>query len=278
MKNVLILGARGMLGAQLVQLYPQSIAWDREDADVLDAAALEARIRGIAGLEAVINCVAFNDVDGAEDRPEAAFALNAEYPGRLAALCGALGVPIVHYSTNYVFDGVSGEYAETSTPAPLSIYGKSKLGGEVTVAGSAARHYVIRTAVIFGPKGPSELSKRSFVELMLDLASKRDRIQAVDDEINSITYAPDLARATEGLLETDAPYGTYHLTNAGSASWFDLAQAIFELTPRKPEVVPVPGSTFPRKATRPAKAVLLNTKAPPLRHWKDSLKAFVERG
>ncbi len=275
MTTILILGARGMLGTQLAKLYPGAVCWDRDDVNVLDSAALESAIRGIDGLEAIINCVAFNDVDGAEDRPDAAFELNAEFPGRLAILCRDLGVPLVHYSTNYVFDGHQGEYDESDLPAPLSAYGKSKYRGEQLVAANWERHYVIRTAVIFGPKGPSDLSKRSFVELMTDLASKRDTIQAVSDEINSVTYAPDLARATQELLDSGAPFGIYHVTNQGAASWYQMACRVFEFTDRKPAVVAVPGSTFPRKAMRPPKAVLLNTKAPPLRRWELALEEFV---
>jgi len=135
----------------------------------------------------------------------------------------------------------------------------------------------VRTAVIFGPKGSSDVSKRSFVELMIDLAATRDTIQAVSDEINSVTYAPDLARATSRLLESDAPFGLYHLTNSGSASWYDLARAIFELTPRKPRLIAVPGSTFPRKAIRPAKAVLVNSKTAALRPWTEALRDFAAR-
>ena len=274
-RTVLILGARGCWVRNWAPCIRRRCCWDREDVDVLDSGALESRIRRIEGLDAVINCVAFNDVDGAEDRPEAAFELNAAFPGRLAGLCRDLGVPLVHYSTNYVFDGQRGEYVEADPPAPLSAYGRSKHQGELSVAQNMEDHYLIRTAVIFGPKGPSDLSKRSFVELMVDLASKRDVIQAVDDEINSVTYAPDLAQATRDLLESRAPFGTYHLANQGSASWYQLACQIFEHTERKPKVIPVPGATFPRKAARPAKAVLVNTKAPPLRSWTDALREFV---
>ena len=185
---ILILGAKGTLGGQLMRLFPQAMGWDREDVDVLDAAALCARLDGLASVPlAVVNCVAFNDVDGAEDRPEQAFALNAEFPGRLAQWTKERGVPLVHYSTNYVFDGAGGEYRESDPPAPLSAYGRSKWHGEQLVAQNGGQWYVLRTAVIFGPKGESELSKKSFVDIMLDLAAKRDTVEAVADEVNSVT-------------------------------------------------------------------------------------------
>jgi dTDP-4-dehydrorhamnose reductase len=276
MENVLILGVRGMLGGQLRGLYPMATGWDIEDLNVLDFDALRARVEALAP-GAILNCVAFNDVDGAEDRPEQAFALNAEFPGKLARLAAERGIPLVHYSTNYVFDGARGEYAETDAPAPLSAYGRSKLGGEQAVAAAGGRCYVVRTSVIFGPKGESGLSKRSFVDLMLDLASGRDVIQAVDDEINSLTYAPDLARATHRLLEDAPAAGVYHLANEGAASWCDFAREIFRIAARKVTVVPVSSAHFPRKARRPARAVLVNTRRPRLRPWQESLSELLLR-
>ncbi|MGO9243031.1 MAG: dTDP-4-dehydrorhamnose reductase [Bryobacteraceae bacterium] len=277
-QRLLILGAQGMLGTQLARLYPEALAWDKGDVDVLDAKRFETQFRAAApDLDAVVNCIAFNDVDGAEDHPEAAFELNGAFPGRLAALCRELRRPLVHYSTNYVFDGKKGEYFESDSPSPLSVYARSKLRGERTVAAATDDFYLVRTAVLFGPRGCSDVSKRSFVELMMDLAAQRDTIQAVSDEINSVTYAPDLAQATSALLESDAPYGVYHLTNSGAASWYELARAVFELTPRKPQLVAVPASAFPRKAQRPARAVLLNTKTDPLRPWQEALRSFAAR-
>ncbi len=274
MKNVLILGARGTLGGQLRALCPHAIGWDLPEVNVLDFAALKAHLETLKP-EAIVNCVAFNDVDGAEARPQDAFALNAEFPGRLARLAAALGIPLVHYSTNYVFDGVKGLYAETDVPSPLSVYGRSKLGGEEAVMAAGGRAWVARTAVIFGPKGESGLSKRSFVDLMLDLASKRDVIQAVDDEINSVTYAPDLAQATLRLLSELPPPGIYHLINEGAASWCEFAREIFRLAKKSVTVVPVPSAAFPRQARRPARAVLANTLRPKLRPWQEALRELL---
>ncbi len=274
MKQVLILGSKGTLGGQLMKLYPQAVGWDREEVDVTDFPALRAKVAAL-GFQpcAVINCVAFNDVDGAEDRPDQAFALNGDFVGRLAQYTRELDIPLVHFSTNYVFDGVRGEYSESDTPAPLSVYARSKLRGEELAAASGA--YVIRTAVIFGPKGESEVSKKSFVDLMLDLSAKRDTIQAVSDEINSLTYAPDLARGTYELLHTRPAPGIYHVTNSGSASWFDFAREIFRIAGKHVTVRPVPATHFPRKATRPPKAILLNTKLPPVRPWTEALAEFL---
>jgi dTDP-4-dehydrorhamnose reductase len=259
-----------------MKLYPEATGWDREDVDVLDFPALRARVASLPSAPgAIINCVAFNDVDGAEDRPHQAHALNAEFPGRLAQFTGELGIPLVHYSTNYVFDGARGEYVETDQPAPLSAYGRSKRDGEERIAEAAAHCYIVRTAVIFGPKGESDLSKKSFVDLMRDLSAQRDTIEAVSDEINSVTYAPDLAAGTRDLLERLPAPGIYHLTNRGSASWFDLAGEIFRIAGKTINLLPVPSTRFPRKALRPPKAILHNTRLPELRPWQDALAEFL---
>ena len=276
LQRVLVLGAKGTLGTQLMRVLPGAIGWDREEADVLDAPGLEARLDGLSHRPgAVIDCVAFNDVDGAEDHPAQAFALNAEFPGRLARWTAAHDVPLVHYSTNYVFDGECGEYAEGDAPAPLSVYGQSKRRGEELVLEAGGPCYVVRTAVIFGPKGYSDLSKKSFVEIMLQLAATRDSVEAVADEVNSVTYAPDLAGATRDLLAAAPPPGIYHATNQGAASWFDMAGEIFRVTGQNVILKPVPSTRFPRKAKRPARAVLMNSKLPPLRPWQHALTEFL---
>jgi dTDP-4-dehydrorhamnose reductase len=274
-KRALVLGAKGTLGGQLMQLLPEATGWDREDVDVLDAAAFRARLDALPSVPlAVVNCVAFNDVDGAEDRPDLALALNAEFPGRLAQWTKEKGIPLVHYSTNYVFDGVRGEYCESDTPAPLSAYGRSKFRGEQLVAEAGGQWYVVRTAVIFGPKGESDLSKKSFVDLMLGLA-ERDTIEAVADEVNSVTYAADLAAGTRALLEAAPPSGIYHVTNSGEASWYDFAREIYRIAGKSTTVLPVPATRFARKAKRPARAVLRNTQLPPLRAWQAALAEFL---
>jgi dTDP-4-dehydrorhamnose reductase len=274
--GVLVLGAKGTLGGQLMRLLPEATGWDREDVDVLDAAAFRARLDALPRLPAaVVNCVAFNDVDGAEDHPDLALSLNAEFPGRLAQWTKEKGIPLVHYSTNYVFDGVRGEYMESDPPSPLSVYGRSKLRGEHLVAANGGQWYLVRTAVIFGPKGESQLSKKSFVDLMLFLAAKQDTIEAVADEVNSVTYAVDLAAGTRALLEAAPPSGIYHATNSGEASWYDFAREIYRIAGKRTTVRPVPSTRFPRKARRPSRAVLRNTKLPPLRPWQQAVAEFL---
>ena len=277
MNSVLILGSKGMLGGALGKLYPQAVLWDREDVDVTNFDALREKIFALdLKPTAIINCVAFNDVDGAEQKKDAAFLLNTQVPGTLATISAELNIPVVHFSTNYVFDGKVGEYDETAEPRPLSVYASSKYQGEVEVQNNTQLFYIIRTAVLFGPKGQSEVSKRSFVDLMLDLSSKSDTIKAVTDEINSITYVNDLAHEIKNILDTTRPYGIYHVTNSGSASWYDLAKEIFAITKKNINLISVVSSEFPRAAARPAKSVLINTKFPALRPWQQALAEFLK--
>jgi dTDP-4-dehydrorhamnose reductase len=276
MNPILILGAKGTLGSQLCKLYPDAVGWDRDDLDVTGFESLREKVRGLGFAPgAIVNCVAFNDVDSAEERREQAYRLNSELVGNLARFTAELRIPLVHYSTNYVFDGAAGEYAENAEPSPLSVYGCSKLAGEAEAARYGAQYYVLRTAVLFGSKGASDLSKKSFIDIMLDLAEKRDTLQVVSDEINSVTYAPDLAAATCHVLATLPPPGIYHATNSGGASWYDLAVETFRLRGKCVNVVSVPSTHFARKALRPPKAILLNTKLPAMRPWQDALAEFL---
>ncbi len=276
--KVLILGSKGMLGGQLTQVFGEAaIGWDRDAVNVADLNQLSSKLTAISGkLTAIINCVAYNDVDGAEINQDLAFALNAEVPKNLAGICRQLNIPLVHFSTNYVFDGEKEEYLESDEPNPQSVYAKSKFQGEQYLISGCQKYYLIRTAVLFGPKGQSGASKKSFVELMLAKAAENQPIKAVNDLINSLTYVVDLSLAVKLLLGQDKAYGIYHITNSGQASWYEFAKEIFALKNIQADLAPVSIVDFPRKAPVPKKAVLLNTKLPSLRPWQVALKEFLE--
>jgi len=178
MRRVLILGSKGSLGSQLMKLYPEAVGWDREDIDVLDYSSLRARIGSLVS-PPTPSSIAWRSTTWMAPKT-APRGPSPSMPISSASWRGMpkTWAPLVHYSTNYVFDGVRGEYAEADPPAPLSVYGRSKWRGEQMAAASGARCYVVRTAVIFGPKGASDLSKKSFVDIMLDLSAKRDTLQA----------------------------------------------------------------------------------------------------
>ena len=275
--NFLILGSKGMLGQELAKILPEATAWDREDADVTDFANLKGKILGLAPKPAaVIYCIAFNDVDGAEIKQQEAVNLNAAVPAQLAQLCKEMDIPLVFFSTNYGFDGVKGRYKETDRPQPISIYGQSKFMGELGVSQNADKFYIIRTAVLFGPKGHGATSKRSFVQLMLDLAKETMNIKVITDEFNSLTYVKDLAAAVKEILEKNMPYGIYHITNSGSASWYQFALEIFTIKQMPTTLIKMPAEDFRRPAQRPKQAILENTKFPKLRPWQEALSEFLK--
>ncbi len=276
MGKVLILGSRGMLGGELLKVFgSDAIGWDREDVDVTQVESLKLKVESLKP-SAIINCVAYNDVEAAEEKVSIANLLNSEVPGNLAIICKDLNIPLVHFSTNYVFDGEQGEYTELDTPNPQSIYAKSKYLGEMAVSENCEKFYIVRTSVLFGKMGESALAKKSFVDLMLEKSNIVDTIKVVNDEINSVTYAADLALAVKVLLSQQFDFGIYHLTNLGSASWYDFAKEIFSIANKKITLIPVSSTEFPRKARRPKKSVLLNTKFIEFRPWQEALNEFLE--
>lgn len=273
--KTLILGAKGMLGQELVRTFSdhELAAWDREECDVLSPSC-EEKIKGLAP-HLIINAVAYNDVDRAEgEGKEMVMKLNAEAPSNLARIARDLDATIVHYGTDFVFDGLRGSYSEEDEPHPLSVYGTSKLKGEQAVLASGARAYVIRLARLFGKPAISEGGKKSFVDLMLDLATKKDHLDLVDDEIASPTYAPDLARATRSIIENQPP-GLYHAANSGKCSWYEFAQEIFRLRGLVIDISPVSGTMFLRPASRPHDSSLVSSKLPPQRSWQAALTEYL---
>ncbi len=280
--KVLILGAKGNLGSELVRAFTAAEheveGTDREELDVTDVEALHSRIVH-GGYGAVVNAVAWNDVDGAEDvaKQPAVIALNAVAPGVMAAACAEAGAAFVHYSTDYVFDGTKPEgYVEADEPTPVSFYGVSKAAGERAALVAGGKVYVVRTSKIFGPQGPSPAAKPSFVSVMLRLAMEKSELSIVDEETGMPTFTCDIAEATVRLLVEGFAPGIYHFVNEGPAvTWYGFAEEFFGLmgvtTPRKP----VPMSAFPRPAKRPLFAPLRNTTFPPLRPRSEALAAFL---
>ncbi len=277
--KVLILGAKGMLGTELVKVYSdhEVLAWDREECDITNADQIRSKILE-ARPDLIINCAAYNNVDGAEDEGrELAYLLNREAPGYIAEVAKELDVPFVQYTSDYVFDGAKSDgYIETDEPNPISEYAKSKAEGEVRVLASGARVYVIRPSRIFGEMGTGEGVKESFVDLILRLAEDKNELDLVDEETASPTYAPDLAKRTREVVEGYEP-GIYHGTNEGACTWFGFAKEIFQLAGQDDiKLNPVPTSFYPRPAARPSCSWLKNTKLPPARSWQDALAEYMK--
>lgn len=288
MKKVLILGARGNLGSQLLKFFEtgnEVIAWDRNDIDVLDFSLLQKKVREVVP-QIIINCVAYNAVDKCEtDEAEFDLAkkLNGELVGVLADLSLELEAVLIHYVSDYVFSGDKKDgYLEDDKTNPISNYGISKEMGETEIfkrADKGLKYYLIRTSKLFGPKGPSETAKESFFDLILRLSQTKKEFKMVDgEEISLFTYTVDLAEATKALVNNDFAYGVYHLVNEGSASWYDGAKYMFELLEiQDVKLIPVTGADYARPAKRPKYSVLLNTKFIKMRNYQEALREYFNK-
>ncbi len=293
-----------MLGQELTALFSadgqyQVTAWDKDGVDITNFSVLEERL-AILAPAIVINAVAYNAVDQCETDDEEyrqALTLNRDVPAFLAEMSSKLGFTLVHYSTDYVFDGTLAEsllktgccgggccgsgsrgeigYNEEAIPNPISRYGESKHLGECRVREKAKAYYLIRLSKLFGNPGSSPLAKKSFFETMLERAKGGQGVEGVNEEKSAFTYAPDLAQATKELIESGDDFGVYHLTNTGSATWYDATLALYRLAGVKVSVMPILGDKFPRAAKRPTCSTLINSKRPALRSYEEALTDYL---
>jgi len=276
-KRVLVTGARGMLGTELALALrgtAEVVAVDVEDFDVRDADETSAAIAGIHP-DVVVNCAAYTDVDGAETDRELAFAVNAAGAGNVARGAAIAGARVLHISTDYVFDGTKREpYLEGDEPAPLNVYGESKLAGEREVAQRTAEHLIVRTSWLYGRAGGN------FVETILSLAEREDTLRVVVDQVGTPTYARDLAVILKQLV-SGAATGVVNATNSGSCSWFGFARTILEAAGKSGvSVLPVGTATFPRPARRPTNSLLDLRRLVSIigwepRPWREALTEYI---
>jgi dTDP-4-dehydrorhamnose reductase len=287
MTSVLITGAHGQLGSDLVaaaaaagipaQAFGSS-ELDITDPDAVDTAltafARIATADDVSGRAVVINAAAYTAVDDAEADPDAAYAVNAAGPTHLAQSAGRLGLGLIQVSTDYVFPGDATRPYEIDDPTgPNSVYGASKLAGELAVLESHPEAHVVRTAWVWGTTGSN------FVKTMARLEAARPTVSVVDDQRGTPTFAADLAVGLLELAAADLPGGVLHATNAGETTWFDFARAIFVEVGADPErVQPTTTANFPRPAPRPAYSVLspsawVGAGLTPLRGWREALTA-----
>lgn len=273
MSRLLVIGGNGQVGRELrrsLQPLGEVLVTTRDGqlhdgstgiaADLADAAGLEALVRGLAPA-AVVNAAAYTAVDKAETDAEAAFAINAQAPGALAKACAAAGIPLLHYSTDYVFDGEGTRPYRTDDPtAPLGVYGASKLAGEQAIREAGGQHLIFRTAWVYAAHG------HNFLRTMLRVGAERDELRVVADQVGTPTPAALIADVTAVALRKalgDAGVsGTWHLVADGQTSWHGFAEAIFEeavaagLLPRAPRVLPITTADYPTPARRPAYSCL----------------------
>ncbi len=266
-----------MLGQELAKVFAKDdlLLWDRNEIDIVDAAAVEQKVCS-SKPDLIINAAAYNAVDDCETNFEIAKKINAGGPVNLAKAANEVGAVLIHYSTDYVFDGNRVEgYKENDIPAPISKYGESKMFGEKAL-NEHTKSYLIRTSRLFGKLASSEGAKKSFVDVMLNLAENKKELMVVDEELSCPTYVVDLAQATKALIDSKKDFGIYHLTNHGACSWLDFAKEIFKIAKKDVILIPVGSDHFPRPAKRPKFSCLLNTKFAPLRTWQEALKNYLE--
>ncbi|HIK29154.1 MAG: dTDP-4-dehydrorhamnose reductase [Oscillatoriaceae bacterium SKW80] len=287
MRRILITGSNGQLGWELQRtLAPVEnvIAVSRARLDLSQPASITQVVQEVKP-NIIINAAAYTAVDKAESEPSVAYAVNATGVGVLAEIAQQLAIPLIHISTDYVFDGKNNlPYLETDATNPLGVYGKSKLAGEEAIRKVGGNFIIIRTAWLYGVGG-----KSNFVKTMLRLGSEREEVRVVTDQVGSPTWTGDLAAALAQLIANISPKleGTYHYTNSGVASWYDFAVAVFEEAqllgfPLKVKrVVPITTAQYPTPARRPAYSVLSCAKItaalgtyPP--HWRQALRKMLQ--
>jgi dTDP-4-dehydrorhamnose reductase len=273
--RLLVTGAAGMLGQDVVAAASQAghdvLALARRDLDITDADAVRRTVLD-AQAAAVVNCAAWTDVDGAEAHEEEATVVNGTAVGHLADAAAQAGAHLIHVSTDYVFPGDSAEpYVESDAVDPPSAYGRSKLAGEIAVRERAPRHAIVRAAWVFGPGG------KNFVDTMRRLASERDEVTVVDDQVGCPTYTGHLATALLEVAERGLT-GTLHCAGGGRCSWYDLAEATFAATGADVALKRGSSADLDRPAPRPAFSVLGTERddTPRLPEWREGLKAHLD--
>ncbi|MHA7093094.1 dTDP-4-dehydrorhamnose reductase [Priestia megaterium] len=278
-QKVLITGANGQLGKELVELFTKKgfevYGFGRDKMDITNQAQVQEVISTLKP-NIVLHSAAHTQVDLAESEPEQAFSINAYGTRNVAVAAEAVGAKLVYVSTDYVFDGKTDEtYNEFSPTSPLGVYGKSKLAGEQFVRDFHSKFFIVRTSWVYGKYG------NNFVKTMLQLGEEKKEISVVSDQIGCPTYTLDLANSILEFVGTER-YGLYHVSNSGSCSWYEFAQAIFEYKKIEINVNPCKTSEFPRPAKRPAYSVLTSM-ALKLNHfeskrnWREALIDFLEK-
>jgi dTDP-4-dehydrorhamnose reductase len=276
--RVLLFGATGMLGSDLVRFAPshaQITAPSHRDLNISDAAALSAALDDLRP-DIVLNAAGFTSVEDAELAAREAMLVNGDAVTRLGQLSAQRGISVVHFSTDYVFDGRRLQpYREDDPTAPLNAYGESKVAGEQGLIASDARALIVRTQWLFGERG------FSFPRTMLERAERRVPTTVVSDQWGRPTSTVDMSRLTWSLISRGA-VGIFHAANAGTASWFDVAAHVFEYAGKRPLLTPCSSEQFPSLARRPLRSVLDTSKVErfignPLRHWTSALDELLHR-
>jgi dTDP-4-dehydrorhamnose reductase len=274
--KIIVTGAAGMLGRDVMlaagNAGHQVVGFGHAELDVADADAVNAKIEAERP-DVAIHCAAWTDVDGAEESEPEATRVNGEGAGNVAAAAAATGASVVYVSSDYVFDGSKGApYVETDQTAPLSAYGRGKLAGEEATRAANKRHFIVRSAWLFGTAG------RNFVETMLRLAADHGEVLVVRDQVGSPTYTWHLAYGIVRLIE-GVEYGIHHMAAAGACSWYEFAREIFDQAKVECKVMSATTEMLGRPAPRPPYSVLTSQRehAIELPAWQDGLAAYLSQ-
>jgi dTDP-4-dehydrorhamnose reductase len=282
--RIAVIGANGQLGTDIVAAARSAgcdvLPLTHADCDVADRASLEARLGGLRSGDAVINTAAFHRFEDCEERPDFALAVNALGAHLVATGARDRGAAVAFLSSDYVFDGVKrSPYVESDPARPINAYGVSKLAGEMLVCHANPEHYVVRVSGVFGVAGSSGKGG-NFVETMLGKARRGERIEVVDDIVMAPTYAADASQLLVSLVTKRAPPGTYHLANAGSCSWYEFANAIYELAGIDVRAAPTSAGAQRESARRPAYSVLGSERLASIgletRPWREALSDYLQ--
>jgi dTDP-4-dehydrorhamnose reductase len=277
MTTILVTGGNGQLASCIKDVEKQYddlnlIYTDYLELDICDLNQVQAFFKSNTQIDYCVNCAAYTAVDKAETEADKAFEINAIGAKNLALACNELGAVLIHISTDFVFDGQKNEpYTETDLTNPISVYGLSKLQGEVEINQVLKECFIIRTSWLYSEHG------NNFMKTMLKLAETRNEISVVSDQIGTPTYAGDLAEVVIHIIKIKSQsYGTYHYSNSGEISWYDFAKAIFDFSKRTIKVSPIKSEAYPTLAKRPMYSVLDKTKIKSILkieipNWQDSL-------
>lgn len=283
LSKILIIGSRGQLAFDLKRILSERyeiLGATRDDFDVRDRSAAE-RFIAARKPDLVINTAAYHKTEECEANPEESFAVNALGAYNVSRAAALIGAGILFFSTDYVFDGSREFFTEKDQPNPINVYGSSKLTGEFLTKIANPNHYIIRTSWLFGIHQGGK--GYNFVVLMLDKAKRGEKLGIVNDQFGSPTYTRDLGFKVKELIDKNAPYGIYHISNSGSCSWYEFARAIFELSDIKPKTfMSISGAVRSNSAVkRPIHSALKSVKLKkagiePMRFWKKALAAYID--
>jgi len=282
--KIAVIGANGQLGSDICIALKNTddiVELIIDDIDISNKNSVEKAFNN-SDVDMIINTAAFHNVEKCEDEPETAFKVNGIGSLNLAEISNKLDIPVLHISTDYVFDGEKmAPYIETDLPIPLNVYGNTKLSGEYFISTIAKKYYVLRVSGIYGVN-PCMAKGYNFVDLMIKLSKERDEVRVVDDEYLTPTYTGEIANQIAKIVHSDLKYGLYHLTAEGSCSWYEFAKEIFRLTKSDVKLNKAEPGEFAIKINRPKYSVLENKGLKDqnlniMSHWKEGLAEYIKK-